>query len=447
MESPDLRITEEPPTASDPRESTPTETAARPGRRSKALHRGPVNAIAQTRTHRERPEEPARTAAAAEGGAPTPASQAPTSAPAAPAPSAAPTANADRADFDPWTIPESVRDRFAQVGQRYYFPDGAPAFRDLGRRLTTPSENTQVVASLIEIAHSRGWTEITVSGTERFRQEAWRQARMAGLDVRGYRPSDIEQAQVIRAIAHKLGVPADRRTDEISAEARPSESRAPSGAPPTAETSAPPARAPNAPRERIAGRLLDHGRDAYRHDPQHEMSYFVRVETRDGKREVWGKDLERAMSKSLTQPQIGDEVILQKTGRDAVTVKRAERDASGELQPKELETHRNRWVVEKREFFDERARAAQVIRDATIDPRTAVRQHPQLAGTYMNLKAAELAAQRLSNPDDRRRFVALVRGVLADDIELGAPLQPVYLRERRPPSRGHAAREAEQPTR
>ena len=56
-----------------------------------------------------------------------------------------------RADSDPWTVPSSVRDRFVQDGHRFYFPDGAPAFRDRGRRLTTTSENTQVVHSLIEI--------------------------------------------------------------------------------------------------------------------------------------------------------------------------------------------------------------------------------------------------------------------------------------------------------
>jgi len=84
-----------------------------------------------------------------------------------------------RADTDPWTVPQSVRDRFVQDGHRFYFPDGAPAFRDLGRRLTTPSENTQVIHSLIEIARSRGWTEVSVTGTERFRHEAWRQARLA----------------------------------------------------------------------------------------------------------------------------------------------------------------------------------------------------------------------------------------------------------------------------
>jgi putative DNA primase/helicase len=310
----------------------------------------------------------------------------------------------------------------------------------LGHRLTTGSENTQVVHSLIEIAHARGWTQVTVSGTERFRQEAWRQARLAGLAVRGYRPSDPEQAALIRAMARNLAQPTTARTDTISAEAPASEAAAARGAPAVAPAPAPRS---DAPRERIAGRLLEHGRDAYRHDPNEEPSYFVRVETRDGKREIWGKDLDRAMTKSLTQPQIGDEVVLQQTGREQVTVQRAERDEAGELKPKEIDTYRNRWAIEKSDFFAERAAAAHVVRDATIDPRSAVRDHPELAGTYLNLRAAELAAQRLRDPEDRRQFIALLRSALADEIERGAPLPPVRLRERAATADRRTARESE----
>src|ERR1700730_15890011 len=53
-------------------------------------------------------------------------------------------------DSDPWTVTASVRYRFVQDGRRFYFPGGAPPFQDQGRRLTTPSENTQVSHSLIE---------------------------------------------------------------------------------------------------------------------------------------------------------------------------------------------------------------------------------------------------------------------------------------------------------
>jgi hypothetical protein len=314
-----------------------------------------------------------------------------------------------------------VRDRFVQEGHRFYFPDGAPAFRDRGRRLITSSENTQVVHSLIEIAHSRGWTEVRVSGTERFRREAWQQARLAGLNVRGYRPSEAEQAQLIRALSRSL-VRSPERVDAISVDAGtqapPKEGQAGSGSPGGQE-----------PRERITGKLVDHGRDGYRHDPNEDPSYFVRLKTREGIREIWGKDIERAVVKSLTQPQIGDDVVLVRTGRDLVTVKRPERGADGQLTPKEVDVFRNRWVIEKESFFEARAAAAQVVRNAGVEPQEAVRQHPELAGTYLNLRAAELASKALRDPEDRRRFVAQVRSALADDIERGDPLQPVRLRE------------------
>jgi hypothetical protein len=311
-----------------------------------------------------------------------------------------------------------VRDRFVQDGHRFYFPDGSQAFRDMGRRLTTASENTQVVRSLIEIAHSRGWTEVSVSGTERFRHEAWRQARLEGLAVRGFRATDEQQAQLIRSLARRLARP----SDGISADSQPA-SPAPSSSPRDSPVH-------DQPRERIAGKLVDHGRDAYRHDPNEEPSYFVRLQTRDGPREIWGKDIERAVTKSLTQPQIGDDVVLQRTGRDAVTVKRQERDADGQLQPKDVSVFRNRWVIEKQEFFEQRAATAKALRDEAIGPREAVRQHPELTGTYLNLRAAELASRTLRDPQDRWRFVAQVRRALADDIERGEPLQPVRVRER-----------------
>ena len=377
----------------------------RPTPRAKSAPREPaVNAIEASRKPRRHQNSPVE-AAPTEGAAPSAVS------------STATAAALQRADTDPWTVPQSVRDRFVQDGHRFFFPDGASAFKDLGRRLTTASENTQVVHSLIQIAHSRGWTEVTVTGTERFRQEAWRQARLEGLAVRGYRPTDMEQAQLVRTLARGFARP----VDSISADPQPT-----APAPPEVRREAP----RQFPEERYVGRLLDHGKDTYLHDPDAEPSYFVRLGIPGGYREIWGKDIERAVAKSLTQPQLGDEVILRRTGRDPVTVKRAETDSQGQMKHKEVEAYRNRWVIERREFFEQRAAAAQMIRDASIRAQDGVREHPQLAGTYLNLRAAELAAQRLRDPQDQKRFVSQVRAALADAIERGEPLQPVRLRER-----------------
>lgn len=349
---------------------------------------------------------------------------------------------------DPWALPQSVRERFVQERRRFYFPDGTEAFRDRGRRLTTGSENTEVVRSLVEIAQTRGWGEIVVEGSERFRREAWRQARLADLEVRGYRPTVAERAALARALARKadgaqLELEVSNRGEAVRAHGA-GESRAPS-APTPGESHADRSRG-EARTELLVGTLLDHGREHYRFDPREDLSYFVRIRNAEGTRTIWGKDLERAITHSLTQPTTGDAVGLRRVGAEKVTVRRRERDADGQVIGEHaLGAERSRWVIEHRGFFEERAEAAALVRDGTVDRKTVADAHPELVGTFLQLRAAELAARRLRDPQDQQRFVSLVRGALADAVERGDPLQPVRLRNRpaRTPERAPRAQEAE----
>ena len=114
-----------------------------------------------------------------------------------------------------------------------------------------------------------------------------------------------------------------------------------------------------------------------------------------------------------------------------MTVKRQERDTRGSLSTKDVDAYRNRSAIENRAFFEQRATAAQIVRDESVRPREAVREHPELTGTYLNLRAAELASRILRDSQDQRRFLAQVRSALADDIERGEALQPSRLREYR----------------
>src|ERR1700722_10605417 len=181
----------------------------------------------------------------------------------------------------------------------------------------------------------------------------------------------------------------------------------------------------------ITGRLLDHGRDPYQHEPTEAVSYFVKLQTARGERTVWGVDLERALKESLTNPKIGEDVGLRAVREDPVTVKARRRDSQGQVQGLEdLTTHRNRWIIEKRGFFEARAIAAETLRNPKIDPKEAVRQHPELASPYLHLKGAEeVATRRIRDPEDQRKFVSLVRAALADSVERGEPLQTAKLRQ------------------
>lgn len=342
-------------------------------------------------------------------------------------------------------IPDAVRVRFVQVGRVYYFQDGARAFEDRGRRLTTPSENTEVIRSLIAIADARGWDDITVTGTERFRRSAWHEATLSGLTVQGYRPSTFEQARIVQLLSRS----ASPREKAPEAATEPSAVADRAGTPAPASPERPLRKEAQAPEGPIFGELIERGRAPYRFDPHEDISYFVKLKAASGERTVWGRDLERAFEESITKPQVGDEIGLRAAGRDRVTVKSRERDEHGQvLSEHDLATHRNRWVAEKRGFFESRRAAAETLRNPRIPAREGARADPLLVSSYLALHGAERLAERLfSNPADRARFTTLVREKLGDRIEQGEPPPRVRLKERaRAPaeqSRGSRPREPE----
>lgn len=323
-------------------------------------------------------------------------------------------------------IPDSVRRHFVQVGQDYYFSDGAKAFTDREVKLTTRSENTQLIRDLVLIAQVRGWQAIAVSGTKRFRKEAWEVAQQAGLAVRGYRSSAFDRERLVR-----LQLRESKILETVERQGRTRDAAA---------VSAERSQGVREPRERAsreneqgeqrrhAGRLVDHGPAPYRHDPHEPMSYFVKLETTRGDHELWGVDLERAFKQSLSRPQIGDEVVVRAVRQEPVTVKSRRHDEEAKVVEKALATHRNRWMVEKRVFLEARREAAQTLRDPSIAPAQGSRQHPELLGAYLQVHAAELAAKQFRDPQDQQRFVALVRGAVADSVARGEPMPAVRVR-------------------
>ncbi len=140
--------------------------------------------------------------------------------------------------------------------------------------------------------------------------------------------------------------------------------------------------------------------------------------------------MQRAIKDAATRPQIGDDIGVRAVRRDAVKVWTPTTDADGRrIGEKRLETHRNAWIVETQAFFKSRAQAARLVRDPQLDRRQAVKRHPELVGTYLQLHAAEIAAKSIRDNQDQRRFVDSVRRALADSIARGEPLSPVRLKE------------------
>jgi hypothetical protein len=194
----------------------------------------------------------------------------------------------------------------------------------------------------------------------------------------------------------------------------------------------------------IVGRLQAHGHAHYQFRNDQDVSYYLKVLTDRGERVLWGKDLERAMSASQTQPKMGDMIGARRTARETVTVVERHRDAAGRIVSQEERlAHRNQWRVEKLQFFAERAKLARRLRDAHGEVREAVRAQPELKSTFLTLRAAEeLAARRIADPEDQRRFLKLVKEAIASSIEKGEPLLEVRLNEHRASRAPARARQA-----
>ena len=181
----------------------------------------------------------------------------------------------------------------------------------------------------------------------------------------------------------------------------------------------------------FVGRLTEHGRANYQFRTDENASYFLKLLTSRGAKTLWGKDLERALNSGETRPKVGDLIGARRVGREAVTVTARRRVADGRIVTEESHhAHRTRWVVEKVQFFAERARLARRLRDEQADVRETVRAHPELKSSFLSVRAAqEFAARRIADPKDRERFLSLMREAMAASIHRGEPLPAVRLRD------------------
>ena len=181
----------------------------------------------------------------------------------------------------------------------------------------------------------------------------------------------------------------------------------------------------------VIGRLTEHGVANYQFRADENASYYVRLLTSRGSKTLWGKDLERALSSGETKPKLGELVGARRVAREAVTVTAKRRISEGRIVAEEAHlAHRTRWVVEKVQFFAQRARLARRLRDEQADVRETVRAHPELKSSFLSVRAAqEFAARRISDPNDRARFLSLMREAMAASIHKGEPLPEVRLKD------------------
>ncbi len=309
-------------------------------------------------------------------------------------------------------VPPHIAARYQVKENRYHFDDQTLAFVDRGTRLTVETENKAVLRDLIAIAQARGWEAVTVRGTQSFRRAAWREAYEAGLEVKGYQPTDRELRAADSGRTRYLGpkeTPSEAREPEGTAAARDAETRA-NGRPGSGT-------------EVLYGKLVTHGAAPYRDDPKKSMSYFVTIEDLAGNlTKRWGVGLKEAMARSATRPDPGDMVGLQPNGTTPVSVVMTQVDIDGKLVTSQIPAKRNEWIVEKAEYFEARKAARQGPRapeaSASTSNPAASRTDPEAGSRTPTLtagqeRAAAIRSAMMTRDELQLKYPDINRAVFA----------------------------------
>ncbi len=272
---------------------------------------------------------------------------------------------------------ESLRRRFLEAGEQFYYrtAPGEPtklAFTDHGKRLVTEHDDPSVIQGMVLRAKAKGWTTVRVNGTTEFKTEAWVQATIAGLDVEGYTPRGIDLARAEDRTDHRpvrskraqqpvdREASHDRATDEhvrkpdqtmssgqqVAVATLEAILKARGDSPTMIAAAIEEAKTRLQGERVVVGTVVGYGIDHYNHDIQNTKSYFVKVATDRGEREVWGADLSRAVEQGKVQR--GDAAALVQQGDEPVTVTVPLRQESGaSIRAGSQPATRNRWEVIK----------------------------------------------------------------------------------------------------
>ncbi|KGW11824.1 zincin-like metallopeptidase domain-containing protein [Burkholderia pseudomallei] len=84
--------------------------------------------------------------------------------------------------------------------------DGKPHFEDKGPKLTTASDDRKTIADMVAVAQAKNWSAVQVKGSEDFRRHAWLEARVAGLEVKGFEPKEADLALLEAAQRERDGL-------------------------------------------------------------------------------------------------------------------------------------------------------------------------------------------------------------------------------------------------
>lgn len=271
---------------------------------------------------------------------------------------------------------------------------GSVAFVDAGKTLTTTLQDQNTIRSMVEVARAKNWNEVTLSGTEEFKRAAWLEARLNGLEVRGYeaRAADqqmLQERQQQTRPTNSMAVSSRERNEATAPQRAPSTARKHvdlDALTPQEQTVMDGSRAflnkkelgpsftdaalkeleSKLRGERVySGELVEHGRAPYKFEPDKDTSYYAVLRNRTGAEQVvWGKGLENA----LQQRTNGEQIVLQNIGKKDVVVQEVVRDAEGRAFDRPKNAQLNEWQATLASDMPQKARLAGLRTDSTVQP-------------------------------------------------------------------------------
>jgi len=323
------------------------------------------------------------------------------------------------------------RTEFSHRGGRL---DGQLAFADSGRQLVTALDDQSTARAMLEVAHAKGWKQITLNGSDEFKRAAWMEARLQGMEVHGYEPREADKKRLaellldrqdqrnsIGTMDREIAATAPGQRGQRSEEpARKVDERALAAERALAgQQPAAPKRAEHVDGDKLTdreaktlegltalmrqkgfdpefvnattqqlelrmrsqrvhvGELVAHGSAPYKNDDKKDMSYFVTLKTAAGEQTVWGKRLGEAISEGKVQ--IGDQIVLTNTGKKQVTVQERGQDDAGRPVVRDKDSHLNAWTAQSlvravdREGIDLKRREPTLM----VYDRAGTRDEPQ----------------------------------------------------------------------
>lgn len=320
-----------------------------------------------------------------------------------PATRSAPIDNTPSAAIQDSAFPDRVRRKYYMVANESGkdAPDGEArlyadergeylAFRVTEDRLVTRLAAAEVIRDMVSVAQHRAWDALHVRGSAEFRREAWLEAGARGIDVQGYRPTNLDR-QALSDRQEGWNRTHSHMQEEAVRSAADREERAKT---PDYDAG-------------LSGRLIEVGRAPYRNRNDAETSTFVTIELDNGREhQVWGVGLEKALADS--KARLGDRIQVRRDGveRVAKDIKVID-EASASARIERRQVPRNRWRVTAEKF-------------RSADRQTAARD-PDLVAAQSQMVVIEKALDRAFPKDERARrsVIEAVKDRIAQHLEKG----------------------------